>query len=292
MKAVNLLPPDLRGAAKPATALAADEPTGRMAAFGVLGALAFCVVALAAYVLTGNTVKDRQAQLDQVTAQATSVAQQAAKLKPYADFAAQAQQRVQTVKDLASARFDWEQALRDVSRAVPANVTLSTLSGTIAGDASGGGSGGLRGTIPSPAIEMQGCTTGGQTDVATLLSRLRNVDGVTRVSLESSVRPDAAAPGTVTTSQSSTGPAGCGSKRPDQFNLVIFFEHSTVPATVDSIGTGATGAPTSAAGGAAAAANGAASTSSSSASTSSSTSTPTSTSSSTSTPTSTTPSNP
>jgi hypothetical protein len=30
-----------------------------------------------------------------------------------------AETRIQTVKDLASSRFDWEQALRDISRAYP-----------------------------------------------------------------------------------------------------------------------------------------------------------------------------
>ena len=64
MKAVNLLPSDLRGAGKPASAVVAtgDEATGRVGAFALLGVLAFCVVALAAYVLAGNTVKDRRAQ--------------------------------------------------------------------------------------------------------------------------------------------------------------------------------------------------------------------------------------
>jgi Tfp pilus assembly protein PilN len=242
MKAVNLLPPDLRGA-RPATARSvADEPTGRMGAFAVLGVLAFCVVALAAYVLTTNTIKDRQARLDQVTAESTAVAAQAAKLKPYVDFATQAQTRIQTVKDLASARFDWEQAMRDVSRAVPADVTLSSLDGSIS-SASGAGSG-LRVAIPAPAIEMQGCTRGGQTDVATLLSRLRNIDGVTRVSLASSSRPT---PGDTESSASTAGtggPAGCGVARPSTFDLVVFFEHSAVPATVEDVTTG-TSTPTS-----------------------------------------------
>jgi Tfp pilus assembly protein PilN len=240
MKAVNLLPPDMRGAGRPATARsAADEPTGRYGAFAVLGALAFCVVALAAYVLTTNTIKDRQARLDQVTAESNAVAAQATKLKPYADFAAQAQTRVQTVKDLASARFDWEQAMRDVSRVVPADVTLSALNGSISG---GSTSGGLRGAIPAPAIEMQGCTRGGQTDVARLLSRLRDIDGVTRVSLSSSARPAPTDPSAASATTSGTDTAtGCGNKRPSTFDLVVFFEHSSVPATVDEIGTGSTG---------------------------------------------------
>src|ERR1700709_2602253 len=133
MKAVNLLPPDLRGASRPATAVGAvEEPVGRTGAFAVLGVLAFRVVALAAYVLTNNTISDRQAQLDQVTAQADATTAAAAKLKPYADFAAQAAARVRTVKRVAADPFDGEQALRDVSRAVPAKVTLSALDASIA----------------------------------------------------------------------------------------------------------------------------------------------------------------
>src|SRR5919206_4851948 len=133
MKAVNLLPSDMRGAGKPATAAVAsgDEATGRTGAFAVLGVLAFCVVALAAYVLANNTVKDRKAELATATAQAASVTKQAAALKPYADFAAQAQERVQTVRDLAASRFDWEQAFRDIARVVPGAVTLSNLNASI-----------------------------------------------------------------------------------------------------------------------------------------------------------------
>ena len=103
MKAINLLPPDLRGTPKasaPKAAAAPAEPGG-IGAFVVLGALAVCVVALAAYVLTTNTVKDRQAQLDAVTVQAQTVAQRAAQLKPYADFQQMAETRIQTVKDLS-----------------------------------------------------------------------------------------------------------------------------------------------------------------------------------------------
>ena len=51
-----------------------------------------------------------------------------------------AKARVQTVRDLAGSRFDWEQALRDLSRAVPADVSLTALSGDISTGAGGGGS--------------------------------------------------------------------------------------------------------------------------------------------------------
>ena len=103
MKAINLLPPDSRGLPKsgaPKVAAAPEEPAG-IGVFVLLGALALCVAALAAYVLTTNSVKDRQAQLDATTAQAEVVAQRVAQLKPYADFQQMAETRIQTVKDLA-----------------------------------------------------------------------------------------------------------------------------------------------------------------------------------------------
>ena len=234
MKAINLLPPDLRGTPKtaaPKAAVAQEEPGG-IGAFVVLGALAACVVALAAYVLTTNTVKDRQAQLEAVTASAEATRQRVDQLKPYADFQAMAETRIQTVKDLASSRFDWEQALRDISRAVPGAVTLSELKGTISGQSGGGG--GLRSAIAAPAIELKGCTSG-QTQVAALLSRLRNVDGVTRVSLNKSTRPEVQATAGPSPIAGSGSEVRCAGPRAPQFEIVMFFEGSEVPETVEDI---------------------------------------------------------
>ena len=255
MKAVNLLPSDIRGAGKPASAVVAggDEATGRVGAFAVLGVLAFCVVALAAYVLASNTVKDRKAELATATAQAATVTRQADALKPYADFAAQAQERVQTVRDLAASRFDWEQAFRDIARVVPAAVTLSDLDASISSQ-SGGTGGSLRAAIAAPAIDLTGCTDGGQRDVATLMSRLGNIDGVTRVSLSKSEKPDLAPTGTSTGTAAPTGTttttSGTGCKgRATTFDVVVFFERSKVPATTDDVsvaGAGSTATSTTA----------------------------------------------
>lgn len=242
MKAVNLLPSDLRGAGKPAPAAVAPgaEAAGRAGAFAVLGVLAFSVVALAAYVLASNTVKDRQAKLEQVSAQAVTVTQRAAKLKPYADFQAAALARVQTVKDLAGARFDWEQALRDLARAVPGDVTLTSMTGTISNASNGGtASDPMRGSIGAPAVTLEGCTRN-QRAVATMLSRLRAVRGVTRVTLSKSERPEAAST-TVTTA--SGGATSCVGKRPPTFSAVLFFEHASVPATVTDVNVAAPAAP-------------------------------------------------
>jgi Tfp pilus assembly protein PilN len=193
-------------------------------AYVVLGALALCVTALAAYVLTNNSVKQRAADLEQVSAEAEAVAAQANALKPYADYEATATARVDTVRGLAAARFDWEQALRDLSRAVPAEVKLQTLNGDMGlPGTEGGGSGDpLRGSIQAPAISLTGCAPD-QPSVAAMMARLRAVDGVTRVSLSKSVKGESSAP--VPTGGGESGP--CGDKSPPSFSAVVFFEGSS-----------------------------------------------------------------
>jgi Tfp pilus assembly protein PilN len=223
MRAVNLLPPELRSESRRGAKAPGADAVGGSGPLVVLGALALCLLAVAAYVLAGNTVTERRSELAQVTATHELVARQAAALKPYGDFQDMAIKRRETVASLASLRFDWEQALRDVSHALPGGVTLSALDGSISTDTGNGGQ--TRGAIPSPAITLKGCTVN-QARVATILSRLRGVRGVTRVSLAKSERK----PG----GQSAGGaPAPCGDGAPPEFEVVAFFERSiaaTVPA--------------------------------------------------------------
>ncbi|MDA0173659.1 PilN domain-containing protein [Solirubrobacter taibaiensis] len=222
MRAVNLLPPDTRGASKSSAELAVGpEAKGGAGAFVVLGVLAACVAGVAGVVLTDNTIKQRNADLDRVAQQQQVLQAQVTKLKPYADFDTAARARVQTVRDLAGSRFDWEQALRDLSRAIPQDVSLRQLSGDIATDAGGQG-GTLRSAISAPAITILGCAPG-QTQVARLMARLRDIDGVTRVSLSKSTdqKIDSSASGTATERRNAQ-PCGTG-KRP-AFEVIMFFE--------------------------------------------------------------------
>ena len=112
-------------------------------------------------------------------------------LKPYADFQTLAQDRASTVQALASARFDWEQSLRDLSRALPVQRLPQLAQGLRRRRR-------RRRLGPSqldrlrPALELSGCTRS-QPAVATLMSRLRNVQGVTRVSLAKSEKSAVAA---------------------------------------------------------------------------------------------------
>src|SRR4051794_464705 len=160
MKAVNLLPRDARGATKAPVEHAAVvivDDSSSLGAYALLGALVVAVLAVAGIVLAGNAIKDREAKPASVQAQQAQLQARASKLKPFADFDQLASERLSTVKDLAGHRFDWEQALRDLSRALPADVTLSSIDGNVSTDAGGAGGGSsLRGAIQAPAITLNG----------------------------------------------------------------------------------------------------------------------------------------
>jgi Tfp pilus assembly protein PilN len=250
MRAVNLLPPDLQSGPKgPAPAVPTGVENSGAGAFVVLGVLAFAVLALAAYVLAGNTVKDRKAELAAATAKSAVVTKQVNQLKPYADFESVANARVQTVKDLANSRFDWEQALRDLSRAVPSDVTIASLKGDLGSATAATGGGSIRGAITAPAITVTGCTYT-QTKVAELMARLRNIDGVTRVSLAKSDK-EATASGADGADRNAPNATGyCGKANVPAFELIVFFEGAASASTAPTPGaaTTATAAATPAAG--------------------------------------------
>ena len=140
MRAVNLLPPDLRGRPRLPQRRLRPRGHGRLGAFVVLGVLAACVAALAGYVLTdehgqGSSGRARPRSPRRRPPSSASGRQ----LKPYADFELRPQTRVQTVRTSPASRFDWEQSLRDLSRAVPGRRHADALSGDICTAAQSGG---------------------------------------------------------------------------------------------------------------------------------------------------------
>lgn len=261
VKAVNLIPNEQqRGSAQPASAdaRASRAGGGAFGAYAILGALAFAIAASAMYVTTGNKVSERKAKLAAVSEQAEVARQQAASYQAFADFKTLSDSRVATVSSLAHSRFDWAVTLDDFSRALPTDVFISSMKASTTA-ANGGGS--ARGAIQAPAIEVAGCTKN-QSSVARLMSRLRNIRGVTRVSLESSTVQDAslstaAAPVTPTGDDVKNSPKTfslpCPDGSPPAFTLVTFFERAALESgAVPNIGTatgvagptGAAGAPT------------------------------------------------
>jgi Tfp pilus assembly protein PilN len=208
MKSVNLIRDEVRKS-RTGTPRAASIPT-----FALLGVLAAALALVTVYVLTGNTIADRQAQVTSLQGQVAQAQAEAAKLGNYGRFAQLAQQRLQTVSGIAATRFPWHTALSDLAQVVPANTSFQTLTGTVAPGASAGGGGGsanLRSALSTPALELSGCT-GSQDEVAQLMSRLRLIDGVTRVSLSSSQKPTG----------TGTGAPGCVAGGAT-FDMVVFF---------------------------------------------------------------------
>jgi len=229
VRAVNLIPSEARRGG-----VGAPSRSGG-GVYVLLGVLAVLVIGAGAYVLAGNTVNQRRADLAEVTAQANRVEAEAAELKPFSDFAKLSQERIQTVSSLAASRFDWERSLRDLSKVLPANVWVTSVVGTVAPGISieGGGSAGsgLRGSIPSPAIEMVGCTESHR-DVSRVMARLRRMRGVTRVSLGTSEKSDTASAGSAQgagAAQSAGSSQDCrnGSRTFPKFELVAFFAGQT-----------------------------------------------------------------
>jgi Tfp pilus assembly protein PilN len=227
MKAVNLLPGDARHGG-------VGSAVGRLGIGHLLVALllvGLCFVTLD--VLTGNTISSRKAQLSNLQQEATQMQAEITRLNTYTKFEKLASDREETVRQIASTRFDWYTALSNLAKVMPADTTLQSLIGTVSPSTSapGGGSGGssnVRGDIDAPAFQLTGCT-GSQDDVAGLISQLRLINGVTRVTLESSANS--------TTGSGSSATTGCPANGPT-FNLTVFFQ--PLPSTTTSTTTTST----------------------------------------------------
>jgi Tfp pilus assembly protein PilN len=220
VRAVNLIPGD----ARPNSGVKVSGGLGP--GYAVIALLGVAVLLVSVYVLTSNTISDRHSKLATLQTQVSQEQAQASRLANFASFLKLTQARIETVRQIASSRFDWHAALADLSKVIPANTSLQSLTGTVAPGATVSGAGGsaggssLRGAIASPAFEMQGCTKT-QDDVARVMSRLRLVNGVQRVTLASSLKQDGGQTGAGVAS--GTGAAvGCGANAPT-FDLVIFF---------------------------------------------------------------------
>jgi len=224
MKAVNLIPvEDRRG-------LRGGGSGSGVASYIVLGVLAAVVVMSAAYTLTNRSLSDRHAQLESVQSQVENAQAQVQRYSSYTGFTALRQKRTETVRSLAASRFDWSHALHELARTIPSNAWLTSLKGTVTPGISidGGGTDPLRGSLPNPALEVVGCTTS-QADVAKVISSLRRVDGVERLSLSSSQKLDQGASGGSTGDSGGGGDCRYGNAHYPQFSMTLFFATPTTP---------------------------------------------------------------
>ena len=177
MRPVNLIPPDLRRGDN------APLRTGPLA-YIVVGALALALVGVTLLVLTSNEVNERKDELVTLRHDDAAAKARAEELAPYAQFQTMSQQRVETVSSLANSRFDWPRVMRELALVLPDDVLLADLTAS-AGPGAGEEGGGKLGGALGPTLELDGCTTG-QDSVAHFVTALKDIDGVTRVGLNSS----------------------------------------------------------------------------------------------------------
>ena len=225
MKAVNLIPADQRRSSG-----GAGKSGG--AVYILLGGLAIVVVMVAMLTLTNRSVADKTAQATSLEAQADVATAKVGNLASYQQFNQVVKTRAAGVRTLAATRIDWGRTFEQVSRVIPADVSLTQLVASSA-PGQGGGTVSLRSALSNPAIEIVGCAPS-QSRVALLMARLRRLEGVQSVSVASSNKQDqtSASPSPSPSDSGDSGSNGCQTTdEVPQFQMVAFFGSPQATAT-------------------------------------------------------------
>lgn len=228
MRAVNLLPPEERSRA------AIDPGRAGGTVYAIFALLAGLAILAFMYGSASHRISSDKAEIVSLTARTQAAQARASALTPYTSFAAMREQREQAVQELVNSRFDWASAFHELGRVLPATVSLTSLSGQVGPTANGSStassakSGSSSSSVSSatppgsvPTFTLSGCATS-QEQVAVTLDRLRLIQGVSEVSLQSSTKG-----GPSTGSGASTGAAsasgGCEPSDP-AFNVTVTFQ--------------------------------------------------------------------
>jgi Tfp pilus assembly protein PilN len=236
MRPVNLIPSEQRHGQR-------APMRGGPLAYILIGALIAALAGVTLLVITSNQISERKTDIVQVEREDAVVKARAARLDAYTQFRSIHDQRVATVTSLANSRFDWERVMRELALVLPADVWLTNLSGTASPNVSpdGAASVSLRSSIPGPALTLIGCARS-QDAVAGFVQALKDIDGVTRVGVESSALGNESGGGSVS-SGSASGGGGSSCQTRDfiaQFQIVAAFDAAPV---VPSEVPGSTEAP-------------------------------------------------
>ncbi len=263
MRAVNLIPAEQRS----------GQPVGagrsQGGAYAVLVLIAGIAIMAYSYGSADHKISSRHAQVVSLTEQAQQAQAAAERLAPYTSFIALREQRTQAVEALVDSRFDWAHVLHEFGRVLPAQASITSLSGTIgsgtgststsssaassnapsssaasstAASSTAASSTAVASSTPPgsvPTFTLAGCATS-QTSVALTLERLRLIDGVKEVTLESS-----------TTGSSGGGSSGGGCPAHDPtFTATVSFDPLPSPSAATTAAktvADSTGAPATAA---------------------------------------------
>ncbi len=258
MKAVNLIPVEER---RGGSGLSGGRSGG--AVFAIFGLVAGLAILALLYGTASHQISNSKTEVASLQARTAQAQARASALSPYTNFVAMREQRQQAVQQLVDSRFDWAKAFHELGRVLPANVSLTSLSGTIGSSSASSGSssstsaaakaGAATGaasvssaTPPGsvPIFTLSGCTTS-QASVAIVLDRLRLIDGVQEVTLQSSTKAGASGSG----GGGGGGTSGSCEGGDAAFNLTVTFQAlPTVPtsgspaSTTVAVATSTTGA--------------------------------------------------
>jgi Tfp pilus assembly protein PilN len=229
VRPVNLLPAELRPGAR------SPMRTGPIP-YILVGALIAVLAGVALLVITGNQISEKKDEVVQLKREDQAAVREAKRLAAYTQFQALHQERLTTIASLADSRFDWERVMRELALVLPHSVWLTELNASASSESdSGGGGSALRGSIAGPALELQGCATG-QEAVAGFVTALKDIDGVTRVGVESSELGDEEE-GAGSTSEAASTSEGSGSQGGEcqtrewiaKFEIVVAFDAAPIP---------------------------------------------------------------
>jgi Tfp pilus assembly protein PilN len=232
MRPVNLIPPDERRGDRTAMR------TGVLP-YILLGGLTLALLGVIVLTFTSKQISDRKHEVAVLTQQEQEAAAKAQSLQAFTNFRTVQENRQASVSSLAQSRFDWQRVLDELARVIPPDVWLVQLAGTVnpAVQLENSPQIALRQGVAGPALEIVGCAPS-QDAVAGLVSDLQDIDGVTRVGVQSSELPsnDTSSGGATVSSGSSSGSSEDCQTRDfiAKFEIVVAFDAVPTPGTASS----------------------------------------------------------
>jgi len=218
---------------------AAGGSGASLGVYFLLGGLTVLALFASIWTLMNNQITARTAEIARISSATRSAEARASTSAPYESFATLAKERVATVKALSATRFDWAHSMSEIARVLPPDVWLTTLNG--ASGSTGAPPTPTTSAAPAPTFDISGCTRS-QAKVALLLARLRTIDRVRKVELNTSTKPE--------TTSTEGCPAGKASN--PTFDITISFSvPGAAKGTLDATGQVLDAAPAPAAGAAA-----------------------------------------
>jgi Tfp pilus assembly protein PilN len=229
---------------RPVNLIPAEERRGEQAplrsgplAYVLVAALVALLVGVVALVLTDNQIAEREAEVARLEVKDAKAQAKAESLAAYVEFRTLSEQRVTTVASLADSRFDWERVMRELALVLPSDAWLVALTATaspgVSVEGGAGGDSGLRGAAAGPALQLVGCAKG-QEAVAGFVTALKDIDGVTRVGVESSELPEKSDKGGSEGGGSDSSSDECRTREfIAKFEIVVAFDAAPVPASAE-----------------------------------------------------------